>query len=200
MKPYVAAYLRVSSRNGRQTTDSQRHAIKAYVQTHRLKPVKYFEDKATGRNEQRPAFQTMMDEARQGKLSKIIVWKMDRIGRTAIETIRTIQELMSLSVDIHVITQGLTFDKSPYSMFLIQLFSCLSELESSQISERIRAGLDVARENGVKLGRRNDHKKRAKLIKWQAQGVAVKIQAQRLGISRSAIYAMRQRIAKPNGE
>ena len=61
-----------------------------------------------------------------------------------IETIKTIQQLMQLKVRIVVTTQGLTFDDSPYSIFLIQLFAALAELESNHCSERIKAGLSVA--------------------------------------------------------
>jgi len=56
---------------------------------------------------------------------------------------------MQLKIRIVVTTQGLTFDDSPYSIFLIQLFAALAELESNHASERIKAGLSVARAKGM---------------------------------------------------
>lgn len=111
-----------------------------------------------------------------------------------IETIKTIQELMQLKIKIVVTTQGLTFDQSPYSIFLIQLFAALAELESNHASERIKAGLSVARAKGKKLGRPLDEKKRAKLLKWNKAKIPVKEQAKRLGVSLASVYAMRSRM------
>ena len=118
---------------------------------------------------------------------------LDRLGRSMIETIKTIQELMALKIRIVVTTQGLTFDQSPYSIFLIQLFAALAELESNHASERIKAGLAVARANVKKLGRRIDEEKRAKLLRWQEAKLPVIEQARRLGVTSAAVYAMRQR-------
>ena len=102
---------------------------------------------------------------------------------------------MTLNVKIVVTTQGLTFDQSPYSIFLIQLFAALAELESNHASERIRAGLQVARAKGTKLGRPLDQKRRAKLIRWGKAKVPVKEQEKRLGVSQATVYAMRSRMA-----
>ena len=93
-----------------------------------------------------------------------------------------------------VTTQRLTFDDSPYSIFLIQLFAALAELESKHCSERIRAGLSVARAKGKTLGRPVNQKQRAKLLRWQQAKLPVKEQARRLGISQAAVYAMRNRM------
>ncbi len=168
-------YLRVSSRkrNGRsrQTTESQKLALRRYCQQ-----------------------QQVLEACRQGKYGQLIVWKLDRLGRSTLETIRTIQELMQFKIRIVVTTQGLTFDDSPYLIFLIQLFAALAELESNHASERIRAGLAVATAKGTRLGRPIDQRKRAKLQKWADKGVPVKEQAKRLGVSLASVYAMRGRM------
>ena len=191
-------YCRVSSpkRNGRsrQKTDSQKLALRRYCQEHGIQRPNYIEDHATGRNQDRQGFQQVMEQARAGKLACLIVWKLDRLGRSMVETIKTIQELMELKVRIVVTTQGLTFDQSPYSIFLIQLFAALAELESNHASERIKAGLSVAKAKGTKLGRPLDEKKRAKLTRWNKAKVPVKTQAKRLKISLASVYAMRSRM------
>lgn len=191
-------YLRVSSpkRNGhsRQTTESQRHALKSYCQLHKLKPT-YIEDHATGRNQERDGFKQVMEACRQKKCEQLVVWKLDRLGRSTVETIQTIQELLELGVKVVVTTQGLCFDRSPYSTFLINLFAALSQLESDHASERIKAGLSVAKAKGVKLGRKPDQRKRSKIEKWFKLKVPVAIQAERLGISRAAVYALRERMS-----
>lgn len=191
-------YLRVSSpkRNGksRQKTDSQKLALRRYCQSNGIRKPTYIEDHATGRNQDRQGFQQALEACRSEKCQQLIVWKLDRLGRSMIETIKTIRELMTLKIKIIVTTQGLTFDQSPYSIFLIQLFAALAELESNHASERIRAGLSVARAKGTKLGRPLDQRKRAKLQIWDKAKVPVKDQAKRLGLSLASVYAMRARM------
>ena len=89
----------------------------------------------------------------------------------------------------------MTLDDSPYSIFLIQLFAALTELESNHASERIKAGLSAAKAKGAKLGRPLDQRKRAKLIRWKKANVPVREQAKRLGLVPASIYAMRARLA-----
>lgn len=191
-------YLRVSSpkRNGRsrQKTDSQKLALKNYCRLQGIKRPTYIEDYATGRNEDRQGFQQVMEACRKGTCKRLICWKIDRLGRSAISCMQTIAELMELGVRIDVITQGITFDNSPYSKFLIGLFSILSQMESDHASERIRAGLQVARAKGTKLGRPVNKKQRAKLLRWQQAKLPVKEQAKRLGISLASVYAMHSRM------
>ena len=128
-------YCRVSSRksNGhsRQSNESQKLALRRYCQSQGIKRATYIEDHATGRNQDRQGFQKVMESCRSNKCQQLIVWKLDRLGRSMIETIKTIQELMTLKIRIVVTTQGLTFDQSPYSIFLIQLFAALAELETN---------------------------------------------------------------------
>ena len=191
-------YLRVSSpkRNGRsrQRTDSQKLALKNYCRLQGIKRPTYIEDHATGRNHERQGFQQVMDACRQGKCTRLICWKIDRLGRSAISCMQTIAELMELGVRIDVITQGITFDDSPYSKFLIGLFSILSQMESDHASERIRSGLAVAKAKGTKLGRPVKQKQRAKLLRWQKARLPVQEQAKRLGVSLASVYAMQKRM------
>ena len=189
------AYMRVSSpkRNGRsrQKTDSQKLALRRYCQAHGIKRPTYIEDHSTGRNQDREGFQSVMQQARDGKLGCLVIWKLDRLGRSMIQVVRTLQELMQLNVTIAVTSQGLTFDDSPFSIFLQQLWASLSELESNMTSERIKAGLRATTKT---LGRPIDKKKRDKLSRWNKAKVPVKTQAKRLGITAAAVYAMRKRM------
>lgn len=203
-RPYVALYARVSSakRNGRsrQKTDSQKLALRKYARERGLRNVKYLEDHATGRNVKRDQLQTIIEDARAGRCRHIVIWKMDRLARNCRDSLNLIADLLAHKVKLSVISQGIEFDDSPMSNFLIQIFSAVAELESSFISERVRAGLEVARANGTRLGAKTKDKQRAKVAKWTEAGVPVATMAQRLKVSRQAIYQMRKRIAEDNDE
>lgn len=194
MKPYVALYSRVSSKNGRQSTDSQKLALKRYSRERGLKHCQYFEDFATGRNCKRDNLQQIIDDCRQGKCNHLVIWKMDRLSRNCRDTLNLISEMLALKVRISVISQSIEFDNSPMSNFMIQVLSSISELESGFISERVKAGLAVARSKGIRLGRKPETRKRAQLQKWLDAKVPVAIIAQRLNKSRQSVYGMIERM------
>jgi DNA invertase Pin-like site-specific DNA recombinase len=197
-RPYVALYARVSSakRNGRsrQKTDSQKLALRKYARERGLRNVKYLEDHATGRNVKRDNLQTILDDCRAGRCKHLVIWKMDRLARNCRDSLNLIADLLAHKVKLSVISQGIEFDDSPMSNFLIQIFSAVAELESSFISERVKAGLEVARERGQRLGAKTKDRQRAKIRKWTQNGVPVGEQAKRLGVSRQAVYSIRKRM------
>ncbi len=187
-------YMRVSSpkRSGKQSTELQRHALKQWAKEQRLKPdqILWLEDYSTGRNDKREGFQELMRLCREGKVNQICLWKIDRLHRDTINTLNTIKELMTLKIKITCLTQGLVFEENAYSAFLITLMSALASMESQHASERIKAGLAVAKENGVKLGRKPDQRQRQRILKMKAQGKSVAQIADQLGKRRQTIYAM----------
>lgn len=198
-KQYVALYARVSSpkRNGRsrQKTDSQKLALKRYASSHGLKGAKYHEDHATGRTISRDSLDSILGDVRAGKVSDLVVWKLDRLSRSLTEMIQTFELLLSHGCTLHVTSQSLVLDaQSPFTSFLVGLFGLLGRLESDLTSERIRAGLAVAREQGTRLGAKPKDKVRAKIERWTAAGIPVAEQAKRLGVSRQSIYRMRGRM------
>lgn len=102
---------------------------------------------------------------------------------------------MEQGIRIDVTTQGLSFDSSPFSTFLIQLFSALAELKSNHASERIRAGLAVAKSKGKKLGRKPNDKRRSQIKRWRDKGMKVAEIPKRLRLTRQAVYSTLARMA-----
>lgn len=76
----IGVYVWVSSK--RQETRSQEPDLQAWAKAQR-EPVKWYRDKATGRSMDRPGFQAMYEAARLGQVNKFVVWRLDRLGRTA---------------------------------------------------------------------------------------------------------------------
>ena len=134
MQPYTAAYLRVSSRKttGKQRTDSQRYELTKYVRNHRIKPVKWFEDYATGRNLNRKQLSKNIDDCKAGKCDQIIMYKLDRLGRNAVDTVQVIRDLVDHGVKIVCISQGFTFDDSAMGRFVLTLMAAIAELDPKQ--------------------------------------------------------------------
>lgn len=109
----------------------------------------------SGANNCRPGLQKLMDAARRGKLDVVLVWKLDRFGRSALDLLANVQALADAGVRFVAITQGI--DVKPYgdamSRLLLTMLAAVAEFERDLIRERTRLGLEKARADGKQLGR-----------------------------------------------
>jgi len=185
----MVAYMRCSTKN--QSHGMQRNAIKRHSGNRRLK---WYVDVGTGRNAQREALQQLLSDCRQGKVSKIICYRLDRLSRSTIDLCRILNELIELKVELHSVGDSFTLGTDSHSKFVAQLLGILAEHESNRMSERIREGLDVARKNGVKLGAKPNQRKRDRLIDMLERGKTVTQVAKTLRTSPNNIYQMRRRM------
>jgi DNA invertase Pin-like site-specific DNA recombinase len=92
--------------------------------------------------------------SRTRRFNTVLVWKLDRWGRSVIDSIKSIQELVSLGIRFLAFTQNIDTDESnPKNMFFLHVMSAFAEMEVSLIRERTIAGIRVARGIGKTLGR-----------------------------------------------
>jgi len=145
----LIGYMRVSKADGSQTTDLQKDALlKAGVKAEHL-----YEDKASGKQEDRPGLTACLKALREG--DTLLVWKLDRLGRNLRHLINTVHELMARGIALKVLTgQGAAIDTTtPAGKLAFGIFASLAEFERELISERTREGLKSARARGRKGGR-----------------------------------------------
>jgi DNA invertase Pin-like site-specific DNA recombinase len=138
-------YARVSTED--QDLTLQRDAlIRAGVD-----PLDIYEDKATGKHMNRPGWQALMKDAREG--DTVIIWKLDRMGRNLVELVRTADDMRKRGVELRSLDSWID-TRTPVGRAMFQLMGVFAELEASMISERTKAGLAVARARGRIGGRR----------------------------------------------
>lgn len=194
MTTYTAAYLRVSS--SKQKTDSQRATIQKYIRDNRIKPVRWMQDKRTGRNTKRDSLQTILADCRNGTCKQILLYRLDRLARNTIETLEMFEELTTLGVRVVCVSQGLVFDNSATGTLMLTLWAALAQHESMLISERVIQGQAVAKKNGKHWGGSKPSKlKRLKLQRKLDAGKSIAECAAELGIARSSVYGMMQRMS-----
>lgn len=146
----IAAYVRVSTDD--QTTDNQKTAIKEYVERSEDQQIKFYEDVISGSSRNRTALNNLLQDVRKGQISKVIVWRLDRLGRSLKHLMDILREFENRGVDFVSITQG--FDTStPQGRLFFQIVGAFAEFESRIISERTKEGLKRAKKQGKKLGR-----------------------------------------------
>jgi DNA invertase Pin-like site-specific DNA recombinase len=109
-----------------------------------------FTDKASGKLEQRPALDTMLDQLRSG--DTVVVYRLDRLGRTLRHLIDTVNDLESRGIAFLSLTESID-TSSPGGKLVFHVFGALAEFERDLIRERTMAGLAAARARGRTGGR-----------------------------------------------
>lgn len=191
----LIVYMRVSKSDGSQTTDLQRDALLAAG----VDPGHLYEDKASGKSEDRPHLDACLKALRSG--DTLLVWKLDRLGRNLRHLVNIVHDLTARGVGLKVLTgQGAAIDTtSAQGKLVFGIFAALAEFERELISERTKAGLESARARGRKGGRpfkMTPAKVRLAMASMGQSETSVAALCQELGITRQTLY----RHVSPTGE
>lgn len=135
-------YIRVSK--DKQATILQEDAMK------REECKRIFTDKMTGKRFDRPEYVRMLDLTRPGDV--IVVWRLDRLGRSLKELIETVTDLAARGIELKSLKENID-TTTPTGKFMFHVMAALTEFERDLISERTQAGLEAARARGRKGGR-----------------------------------------------
>lgn len=145
-----AIYSRVSTR--KQDTEAQEVDLKRWA-AGREGHVLWFRDSATGKTMDRPGFKAMMEAARKGLVRSIVIWRLDRLGRTASGLTQLFEELQRLGVNLVSLRDGLDLS-TPAGRLMSNVLASVAQYETEVRAERVLAGLAAARAAGKHLGRR----------------------------------------------
>jgi len=193
MSKKAAIYLRVSTSS--QTTENQRLELEKVAELKGLRIAEVYEDKgisgAKGRSS-RPALDAMMRDATRRKFDTVLVWSVDRLGRSTAHVATLMTELKQLDVAQYYHKQGVD-TSTPYGEAMLEMAAVFAKLEREIIRERVNAGLDRARAEGKTLGRpalSDDTKD--KVMEAKEQGLSVRRIAAHVGVSVGAVHKILQ--------
>lgn len=159
----VALYARVSTYD-QQTLPMQLEAMQDFAKKRKWIIKTEIEEVASGAKNNRPKRAEIIKLARQRKIDAIIVWRLDRWGRSTLDLAQSLEELQTLGVDFVSITEALDFT-TPAGKAMAQLLSVFAEYERNLISERIKAGMSQAKVKGKRIGRPATAQKKADDVK-----------------------------------
>src|SRR5216683_981670 len=146
-------YLRVSTLD--QTTANQERELREIADRMGCEIVKVYKDHgisgAKGRDK-RPAFDKLCRDAARREFDMVMVWSVDRLGRSLQDLVGFLSELHALNIDLFLRQQGLD-TTTPAGKAMFQMLGVFAEFERAMIAERVRAGLARARSEGKRLGR-----------------------------------------------
>lgn len=190
----AALYLRVSTR--RQTTENQRPDVVRAAKMRGLRVVATYEEKVSAVAKERPAFERMMGDAHAGTFDVLVIWSIDRFGRSMIGNMRDVLALDRAGVEVVSVREAWLDTGGPVRDLLVAIFSWVAEQERTRLGERTRAGLERAERAGVKLGRPRRAVNRYELGTLRAEGLSHEAIARRLGVSASTVGRALRRVKK----
>lgn len=199
----VALYVRVSTSNKGQTVENQLADLQAAAERLGWDVVAVYRDDgisgAKGR-EKRPGFDALMKGVARKEFTMVAAWSVDRLGRSLRDLINFLEAIRERGVDLYLHKQALdTSTTTGRAMFA--LLSIFSEMERSILVERIHAGLNRVRSEGVKkLGRPpTDPKVVERVKRLLAQGTGIRPTATKLKVSTGLVQRVKAEMVE-NGD
>jgi DNA invertase Pin-like site-specific DNA recombinase len=148
----VALYARVSTLNG-QDPEMQLSELREYASRRGWTiTAEYVDQGVSGSKESRPQINQLMTDAHQRKFDAVLVWKIDRFGRSLKHLVNALADLCAYGVAFISFRDNLDLS-TPSGRLMFQIIGAMAEFERSLIQERVRAGLRNARAKGKKFGR-----------------------------------------------
>lgn len=181
-------YTRTSTKD-KQTDDLQRRAL---LDTG-VGQAQIYTDQISGSRQarSRPGWSALEPRLRNG--DELVVWRLDRIGRSMIDVIMTVSELQQRGVHLRSLSDSID-PSTREGRLMLNLMATFAEYERELIQERVRAGVDAARARGVRFGRpaadpeESARKVRAVRHLVQSEGISVAAAARTVGWSRATYY------------
>jgi DNA invertase Pin-like site-specific DNA recombinase len=192
----TAIYTRVSDKS--QDAASQEPDLRKWENANGK--ATWFRDKFTGKSMDRPGFAKMLAAVRAGEVKTIVVWRLDRLGRTAMGLTALIRELTDRGVNLVSLRDGLDLSTAA-GRLMAHVLASVSQYETEVRSERQTAGIAVAKSKGVKFGRpatgpgsgkrvKVTPEQEAAVKRLAADGVSKTAIAKTTGLSRPTVYAL----------
>ena len=146
-------YIRVST--DKQDLKNQQHSILTYANQKNLGNVAFIEVKISSRKKEEDRKIDELLETLQAD-DHLIVSELSRIGRSVVNVVTIINQLIAKKVNIHILKEHLLIEpneQNPFTDFQINIFSSFAQLERDLISQRTKEALQARKAKGIKLGK-----------------------------------------------
>jgi putative DNA-invertase from lambdoid prophage Rac len=181
----AALYARVSTHE-QQTLGLQFEAMAAYLKDRGWSLARQVKDVGSGAK-QRAGREGLLKAARRREVDVVVVWRLDRWGRSLPDLVVTLRELTELGVGFVSLTEALDLT-TPTGRALAGMLAVFAEFEREVLRERVRAGIAQARREGRPHGRpRTASLKAEEVVRLKAERVSHSEIARRLGIGRTSV-------------
>ena len=193
-------YARVSTLNG-QHPEMQLEELREYASRRGWEITReYVDEGVSGSQESRPELNRLMADAHSRKFDIVLVWKIDRFGRSLKHLVTALADLDAYGVTFASLRDNLDLS-TPSGRLMFQIIGAMAEFERALIQERVRAGLQNARRNGKQLGRPSRVVDLTTIARMKAEGHSLRNIAEKLGVGygtvRTRLAAGERKTSRP---
>ncbi len=192
----VGIYSRVSTLNKGQDPEVQLRELREYATQRGWQVVEEYTDHGiSGAKASRPALNRLMADAQRRRIDAILVWRLDRFGRSLRHLVNALAELDAWGVAFVSLRDSLDLT-TPAGRLMCSVLGALAEFERELIRERVKAGLRNAKAKGRKLGRPRVYVNEDKVDELRAAGLSWREVAVQLGVGVGTVHRIAQKRSK----
>lgn len=183
----AALYARVSTVD-KQNVDLQLRDLRSYAQARGFNILlEYIDIGESGAKDKRPELCKLMDDARKRRIDLILVWRLDRFGRSLKHLINTLDELKGLGISFVSYSENIDLS-TPTGQLMFHMLGAFAQFERELIRERVMAGLSCAKVKGRILGRPKRYIDIEEMNRLKKQGLGIKKIAKALNLSVGLVH------------
>lgn len=195
----TACYIRISSHS--QNRALQFDSLSAWATTNGIEPL-WFEDEFTGSTMDRPGWNTLWSAVKAGMIDTVVVWKLDRLGRTCRSLVRLLDDFHAHDIRFVSLTECIDL-ATPGGRLMANVLASVAQFEQEVLAERQAAGIASAKAAGKQWGGRKPGSYKASVegaAKLKREGMTNAKIAKVLGVSRQTVYTYLKRAAAITGD
>lgn len=168
IKKAIAVYMRVSKNS--QNLSNQEPDIKNWLKQNNEEdlPVVWYKEKASATRGRQLKWEKMQEAVKRDQVEKVVVWRLDRLGRKIVRLAPFIELLLEKKVELVSIREGIS-QSTPMGRAMILVLLVLAQMESEIISERTKAGIVRSRPRKKRKDRKSDNRKKQSLTPKQIE-------------------------------
>jgi DNA invertase Pin-like site-specific DNA recombinase len=186
--PRAGLYARVSTHD-QQTLPMQLRAMRDYARKRKWTVTAEVKDVGSGASA-RPKREALIAAARRREIDLVLVWRLDRWGRSLVDLVNTLQELNALEVGFVSLSEALDLT-TPSGRALAGMLAVFAEFERDILRDRVKAGIAQARMDGKPHGRPQTAARLvSEMRRLRKQGLSKRAIAKRLSVSRTSVIRL----------
>jgi DNA invertase Pin-like site-specific DNA recombinase len=183
MSARVAIYARVSTTNHGQDVGLQTGDLREFAEARGWRLAdEYVDSGVSGSKDSRPELNRLMADAKRRKFDVVLVWKLDRFGRSLRHLVNALAEFESLGIAFVSLSDNLDLSTAS-GRLMFQIIGAMAEFERELIRERVKAGMKNAKAKGARIGRPRVAVDAARVAALRASGLSWRTIERELGIS-----------------
>jgi DNA invertase Pin-like site-specific DNA recombinase len=196
MTTRVAIYARVSTTNHGQDAGLQTGDLRQFSEARGWKLVdQYVDSGVSGSTDSRPELNRLMADAKRRKFDVVLVWKLDRFGRSLRHLVNALAEFESLGIAFVSLSDNLDLSTAS-GRLMFNVIGAMAEFERELIRERVKAGMKNAKANGARIGRPRVTVDTSQIARLRDSGASLRAIAAHLGVSLGTVAACSKRLPR----